>query len=107
LVERLLRQATYFGEFQTDASQTCVVGDCIDRVTEQGFAHDPEYKGKGLQLELAVEDEGVFRTPWAATMTYRRPLSPLGQWPEVVCAENAGFDGGYTATVPTADKPDF
>jgi hypothetical protein len=77
------------------------------RVTEQGFAHDPEYKGKGLQLELTVEDEGVFTTPWAATMTYRRPLSPLGQWPEVVCAENAGFDGGYTATVPAADKPDF
>jgi hypothetical protein len=75
------------------------------RVTKQGFAHDPEYKGKGLQLELAVEDEGVFTTPWAATMTYRRPLSPLGQWPEVVCAENAGFDGGYTATVPTGTSP--
>jgi hypothetical protein len=77
------------------------------RVTEQGFAHDPEYNGKGLQLELTVEDEGVFTTPWSATMTYRRPLSPLGQWPEVVCSENAGFDGGYKATVPTADKPDF
>jgi hypothetical protein len=75
--------------------------------TEQGFAKDPEYKGNGLQLVLTVEDEGVFTTPWSATMTYLRPLSPLGQWPEVVCFENAGFDGGYKATVPTADKPDF
>jgi hypothetical protein len=76
--------------------------------TEQGFARDPEYKGKGLQLELAVEDEGVFTTPWSATMTYRRPLSPLGQWPEIVCAENAnGYDRGGKAAMPTADKPDF
>jgi hypothetical protein len=75
--------------------------------TEQGFAKDPEYKGNGLQLVLTVEDEGVFTTPWSATMIYLRPLSPLGQWPEVVCSENAGFDGGYKATVPTADKPDF
>jgi hypothetical protein len=81
------------------------------RVTEQGFAHDPEYKGKGLQLELTVEDEAVFTTPWSATMTYRRPLSPLGQWPEVVCSENAngyeGYDPGKKAAVPTANKPDF
>jgi hypothetical protein len=80
-------------------------------VSEQGFARDPEYRGKGLQLELAVEDEGVFTTPWSATMTYRRPLSPLGQWPEVVCSENAngyeGYDPGKKAAVPTADKPDF
>jgi len=76
--------------------------------TEQGFARDPEYKGKGLQLELTVEDEGTFTTPWSATMTYRRPLSPLGQWPEVVCSENAaGYDRGDKAAVPTADKPEF
>jgi len=77
-------------------------------VSEQGFARDPEYKRKGLQLELTVEDEGIFTTPWSATMTYRRPLSPLGQWPEVVCSENAaGYDRGGKAAVPTADKPDF
>ena len=68
---------------------------------EQGFARDPEYKGKGLQLELTVEDEVIFTTPWSATMTYRRPLSPLGQWPEIVCAENAvGYDRGEKAAVP-------
>jgi hypothetical protein len=77
-------------------------------VSEQGFARDPEYKGKGLQLELTIGDEGVFTTPWSATMTYRRPLSPLGQWPEIVRAENAaGYDRGEKAAVPTADKPDF
>jgi hypothetical protein len=77
-------------------------------ISEQGFARDPEYKGKGLQLELTVEDEGVFTTPWSATMTYRRPSSPLGQWPEIVCAENAaGYDRGKKAAVPTADMPDF
>jgi len=85
-----------------------VFGVRVGAATEQGFARDPEYKGKGLRLELTVEDEGVFTTPWSATMTYQRPLSPLGQWPEVVCSENAaGYDRGDKAAVPTADKPDF
>jgi hypothetical protein len=76
--------------------------------TEQGFARDLEYKGKGLQLQFTVEDEGVFTTPWSATMTYRRPKSPLGQWPEIVCAQNAvGYDRGEKAALPTTDKPDF
>jgi len=79
----------------------------VGRATEQGFSKDPEYKGRGLQLVLTVEDEAVFTTPWSATMIYMRPLSPLGQWPEIVCPENAGFDGGYKAAMPTADKLDF
>jgi hypothetical protein len=53
-----------------------------------GFAPDPDYKGKALRLEFTVEDEGVFTTPWSAAITYRRPHSPLGEWPESVCAEN-------------------
>jgi len=77
-------------------------------VTEQGFARNREYKGDGLQLELTVEDRGVFTTPWSATITYRRHSSPLGQWPEIICVENAsGYDRGDKAAVPTADKPDF
>jgi hypothetical protein len=75
--------------------------------TEQGFSKDPEYRGNGLQLVLTVEDDGVFTMPWSATMIYMRPLSPLGQWPEIVCPDNAGFDGGYKAAMPTADKADF
>jgi len=55
-----------------------------------------------------VEDEGVFTTPWSATVTYRRPLSPLvAQWPEYACAQNIQWYSGKDAAVPTADKPDF
>jgi hypothetical protein len=66
---------------------------------------DPNYKGKHLQLEITVEDEGVFTMPWSATATYGRPL---GEWVEHVCAENRHeyYNGSDTA-VPTADKPDF
>ena len=57
---------------------------------------------------FTVEDVGVFKTPWSATITYRRPSAPLGAWPEFVCAENPhGYFPGEHAGVPTADKPDF
>jgi len=75
--------------------------------SDAGFARNPDYKGKGLQLQFTVEDEGVFTMPWSATVTYRRPLSTLGGWPEFVCAENSyGYPGRKTA-IPTADRPDF
>jgi hypothetical protein len=66
---------------------------------------DPNYKGEHLQVQIAVEDKGVFTMPWSATLTYGRPL---GEWVEHVCAENRHeyYDGSDTA-VPTADKPDF
>ena len=80
-------------------------------VGDTGLARDPDYKGKGLQLEFTVEDDGVFTMPWTATVTYRRPSGPLGQWPEFVCAENPNaydpHNRGKHAAVPTADKPDF
>jgi hypothetical protein len=73
---------------------------------------DPNYKGKGMQLEFTVEDEGVFTMPWTATITYRRP--PHTTWDEFICAENIGhyyagnkYYSEKDATVPTADKPDF
>ena len=70
---------------------------------------DPNYRGKHLQLQFTVEDEGVFTTPWSATMTYGRP--PTGDrlpadGVEIVCAENPNYSGRKPA-VPTADKPDF
>ncbi len=66
---------------------------------------DPDYKGKHLQVQITVEDEGAFTTPWSATVTYGRPL---GQWLEHVCAENPNKFGNQADTqVPTADKPDF
>jgi hypothetical protein len=68
-----------------------------------GFVVDPNFKGKHLQLQLTVEDEGVFKTPWSATVTYQ-PAS--GDWREVVCAENP-HENLRKAAVPAADKPDF
>jgi hypothetical protein len=66
---------------------------------------DPNYKGKHLQVQITVEDEGVFTMPWSATVTYGRPL---GEWVEHVCAENRHeYYNGSDSAVPTADKPDF
>ena len=80
------------------AADVRVAGDAILPI-------DPDYKGKGLQLQFTVEDEGVFTMPWSATVTYRRGL---GEWPEVICAENTReYYAGRNTAVPRADKPDF
>ncbi len=74
-------------------------------MNDSGLIVDPGYRGKGLQLEFTVEDEGVFTKPWSASMTYRRAL---GGWPEFVCSENMHqYYAGKDAEVPRADKPDF
>jgi hypothetical protein len=70
----------------------------------EGWAAEPSYKGKGLQLHFTVEDEGVFTAPWSATMTYRRVER---EWPETVCADNPRVYYGQDTAVPHADKPDF
>jgi hypothetical protein len=74
------------------------------------FNFDANYRGKHLRLQFTVEDEGVFTMPWSATTTYGRPLATLGvgEWPEVVCAENTrSSSAGKDTAVPRADKPDF
>ena len=65
---------------------------------------DANVKAKYLQLQFTVEDEGVFTTPWTASMTY--VLDPDG-FPEMVCAENMQWYSGKTAEVPRSAKPDF
>ena len=35
---------------------------------------DPSYRGKHLQIQLSIEDKGVFTMPWAASITYSRLL---------------------------------
>jgi len=66
---------------------------------------DPNYKGKHLQLQFTVEDEGVFKMPWSATMTYRPQVT---EWEESVCAENPKKYGTEKdVAVPIAAKPDF
>ena len=75
------------------------------RVGVIGLDFDPDYRGKHLQLQFTVEDDGVFTTPWSATVTYARPL---GDWVEFVCAENPyEYYAGKDADVPRANKPDF
>ena len=76
------------------------------RGADAGSAPDYSYRGKHLQLRFTVEDEGVFNTPWTATITYRRGIEA---WREVVCAENTRelAIAGRATAVPTADKPDF
>jgi hypothetical protein len=76
------------------------------RIPATDWAPAPNYRGKGLQLQFIVEDEGVFTMPWSATITYRRPLAT--EWPETVCAENTHeYYAGKNSGVPRADKPDF
>jgi hypothetical protein len=91
---RLLDYAAAKEGFDRDAKQHNPV---------QGI-RDPNNPGKYLQLQFTIEDEGVFTTPWTATMTYVR--DPDG-WPEMVCAENIQWYSGKSAEVPRADKPDF
>ena len=69
-----------------------------------GVIVDRNYRGKYLQLLFTVEDEGVFTTPWSATITFGRGTD---QWPETVCAENIHQYYRKDSEVPTADKPDF
>jgi hypothetical protein len=72
---------------------------------DPGSDRNPAYRGRGLQLEFTVEDDGVFTKPWSAAISYRRPL---GEWPEMACAETTrDFSTGAAVKVPTADKPDF
>jgi hypothetical protein len=80
-------------------------------MVDNGIARDPNYRGKGLDVEFTVEDEGVFTSPWSASMIYWPPSVPMGQWPEITCAENAnGYDWrnpAKKAPMPVVAKPDF
>ena len=63
------------------------------------------YRGKHLQLEFTVRDEGVFTMPWTATITYGRGSDA---WDEQVCAENPTEQySNRNYDVPTSAKPDF
>jgi hypothetical protein len=94
-----------------DATKAAAERDEKDNLRLQDYrndvavAVDPDYKGKGLQLEFTVEDEAAFTTPWKATITYRRAAN---EWREHVCAENLHeYYYNKDVEVPTADKPDF
>ena len=81
----------------------------LDRDAKENFRAgagniDRSYRGKHLQVRYTVEDEGVFTTPWSATVTYGRGNT---EWPEIACAENPHVYYSKDEAVPTADKPDF
>jgi hypothetical protein len=82
------------------------VKDAIERSWNENwlFAGNlfAKHRGKFLQVHVTIEDEGVFTTPWTATLTY---VPSPNLFPEVVCAENVRSFAGMN--VPTADKPDF
>jgi hypothetical protein len=71
---------------------------------DNGPRPDPSYKGKGVQIQVSVEDKGAFTMPWSATVTFRRALD---EWAELVCSENLQWHPGTYSEVPMAEKPDF
>ena len=58
--------------------------------------------GKGLQVDITVEDPGAFTTAWKAIQRYRPVRIP---YDEQVCAE--GNLHLFDYHVPIADRPDF
>jgi len=77
---------------------------------DSGVVPDIKSRDKNLQLDLTIEDEGAFTTPWSSTIVYRPGMSAYGaqgsEFPEAICAENPN-ELSRIAGVPTADKPDF
>jgi hypothetical protein len=66
---------------------------------------DSDTTKPGLQIEINVDDPGVFTTSWSAVITYR---PAQGKWPEAVCAENTqGSGSAWVVQVPKAEKLDF
>jgi hypothetical protein len=94
---RLLDPAAAKEGFDRDAKQHNVA---------QGMRNS-NAQGKYLQLTFTVEDNGVFTTPWTATMTYGSRGSNPADWEEEACAENIQWYPNKDADVPRADRPDF
>jgi hypothetical protein len=86
------------------------VKDAIERNKKENwlFIGDvfSNHRGKFLQLHLTIEDEGVFTTPWTATLTYVPGPDVLS---EAVCSENPHqyYYDRSDSNVPRAKKPDF
>jgi hypothetical protein len=91
-------------EATTEAVERAAKEHAFGDNPDNGPRPDPNYKGKGLQIQLTVEDKGAFTMPWSATVTFRRALD---EWLELVCPENTQWYPGTYSEVPRADKPDF
>ncbi len=71
---------------------------------DNGSPADLNYKGRGLQIQLTLEDPGAFTMPWTATLTFRRPVAEAF---ESVCAENPEWFPGTQSQLPVTQRPDF
>jgi hypothetical protein len=91
---RLLDHEAAKDGLERDAKENYHPGATVDRGPRAKF----------LQVQFTVADEGVFTTPWSATITYGRNAT---DWPETVCAENIHEYYRKDSEVPTAGKPDF
>ncbi len=85
------------------------VKDAIERNKKENwmFIGDvwSQHRGKFLQVQVTVEDKGVFTAPFTATLTYVPNPGPLE---ESICAENTHeYYSNKDSDVPKADKPDF
>ena len=85
------------------------VKDAIERNRKENwmFLGDvwSRHRGKFLQVQVTVEDAGVFTMPYTATLTYVPSPEPPA---ENVCAENPHeYYNNRDSDVPKADKPDF
>jgi hypothetical protein len=85
------------------------VKDAIERNKKENWLFNgdvfSQHRGKFLQLHVTIEDEGVFTTPWTATLTY---VPGPDQISEGVCAENLHeYYNNKDADVPRAKEPDF
>jgi hypothetical protein len=85
------------------------VKDAIERNRRENwmFIGDvwSKHRGKFLQVQVTVEDEGVFTAPFTATLTYVPNPGPLE---ESICAENTHeYYNNKDSDVPKAGKPDF
>ncbi len=85
------------------------VKDAIERNKKENwmFIGDvwSQHRGKFLQVQVTVEDDGVFTAPFTATLTYVPNPGPLE---ESICAENTHeYYSNKDSDVPKADKPDF
>jgi len=79
------------------------VNAAIPKFDIYGAQFDPDTSQKGLQVEITVEDPGVFTQPWTGLATYQHETG----WPEMVCAESLRELTGPERDVPVALKPDF
>jgi hypothetical protein len=85
------------------------VKDALDRNKKENWLFNgdvfSQHRGKFLQLHVTIEDDGVFTTPWTATLTY---VPGPDYIPEGVCAENPHeYYNNKDSDVPKAEKPDF